>query len=222
MNLHSRGAYSGQTALLATMHGKERVIAPVLERALGLRLRVTHGLDTDRFGTFSREVERTGSPLDAARAKIEAAFALAPEARIAIASEGSFGLDPWRPDIPPAREIVVLRDRASGLEIIGRHASGDTNFSHAIVATVAEAFRFAEGVGFPGHGVIVMGVEDGKATPSTALAKDIVYGADLERAVRAAIERCGLAHIESDMRAHRNPTRMRSIALATEDLVRRG
>ncbi len=49
------------------------------------------GANTDRFGTFSRDIERTGSQLDAARAKIAAGFEYAPSARIGLASEGSFG-----------------------------------------------------------------------------------------------------------------------------------
>ena len=42
------------------MHGKERAIAPVLARFLGLKVEVAPGLDTDAFGTFSREAARTG------------------------------------------------------------------------------------------------------------------------------------------------------------------
>lgn len=37
----------------------------------------------------------------------------------------------------------------------------------------------------------------------------------------AVITLCGAAYIETDMRAHRNPTRMRAIERATLDLVRR-
>lgn len=62
--------YPGYRAVLATMHAKEKVIGPVVDRFLGLRLEVTSDVDTDRFGTFSRDIERTGSQLDAARAKI--------------------------------------------------------------------------------------------------------------------------------------------------------
>ena len=49
-----------ERAVLATMHGKERAIAPVLARFLGLKVEVAPGLDTDAFGTFSREAARTG------------------------------------------------------------------------------------------------------------------------------------------------------------------
>lgn len=69
-----RFSVAGKRAVLATMHGKERVIRPLLEGGLGLQIILPNGFDTDRFGTFSREIERTGSQLDAARAKIEAAL----------------------------------------------------------------------------------------------------------------------------------------------------
>ena len=66
--------YDNVSAVLVTMHGKERAITPVLKEGLGLELSLATGVNTDKFGTFSRDVERTGSPLDAARAKIIAGF----------------------------------------------------------------------------------------------------------------------------------------------------
>jgi RNA polymerase subunit RPABC4/transcription elongation factor Spt4 len=213
--------YAGETAILSTMHGEERVIGPLLEQELGLRIRVPEGLNTDQFDTFSHEIERTGSQLDAAGAKIQAVFALVPEARFALASEGSFGPHPQIPVLPLAHEIVVFVDRQKSLRIIGHDESTDTNFAHAIVTHASEAMIFAEKMGYPGHGVIVMGCEGGKPAPRSMLEKGIVYGAELERAVRAAVERCGAALIQADMRAHRNPRRMRAIERATMDLVAR-
>jgi len=213
--------YNNDEAILATMHGKERVIAPLLWNALGLRVRVTPGIDTDRFGTFSRDVERTGSQLDAARAKIVAAFEISPSARVAVASEGSFGPHPQIPFVPLAREIVVMQDRISGLELIGHHAGLKTNFGHAVVADVAGAVAFAERAHFPGHGIIVVGCVDHQPAPGLALLKDIGDWADLQKAIETVIRTCGSAFIETDMRAHRNPTRMRAIKRATVDLIRR-
>jgi len=212
--------YEAAEAVLATMHGKERVVAPILRSALGLQVRLTPGIDTDRFGTFSRDLERTGSQLDAARAKIAAAFELSPGVRVAVASEGSFGPHPQIPFVPLAREIVVLKDRVSGLEVIGHHAGMETNFSHAVVADVAGALAFADRVGFPGHGLIVIGCVDQQPVPGRALIKDVGDRADLQRAVATVIATCGAAFVETDMRAHRNPTRMRAIKRATLDLVR--
>lgn len=213
--------HTGETALLATKHGKERVIGPLLEQELGVRIRVPERLDTDQFSTFSHEIERAGSQLDAARSKIRAAFALAPEARFALASEGSFGPHPQIPVLPLAREVVVFADRQKSLTIIGRDESSDTNFAQAIVTRASDAMIFAEKMGYPVHGVIVMGCEGGKPAPKSMLEKEIFCGADLERAVRAAVERCGAALIEADMRAHRNPQRMRAIERATIDLLER-
>ncbi len=89
------------------MHGKERAIGPVLAQGLGLRVALAMGLNTDRFGTFSREIERTGSQLDAARAKIAAGFEYAPYARVGFASEGSFGPHPYIPFLDLGRELVL-------------------------------------------------------------------------------------------------------------------
>ncbi|WP_137931659.1 DUF6671 family protein [Mesorhizobium comanense] len=213
--------YERTEAVLATMHGKERVIAPLLERALGLRVAATTNVDTDRFGTFSRDVERTGSQLDAARAKIAAAFAAAPDVNVALASEGSFGPHPYIPFVPLGREIVVMRDRVSGLELIGHYAGLSTNFGHTVVTDLAGASAFAERARFPGHGVIVMGCVDQQPAPRRALIKDIDAWAGLQRAIEEVITICGAAFVETDMRAHRNPTRMRTIKRATLDLVRR-
>lgn len=213
--------YQGESALLATMHGKERVIAPLAARFLGLSVEVAPELDTDAFGTFSRDVARTGSSLAAARAKIAAAFALAGDVQVALASEGSFRPHPQVPFAALGRELVVLIDRESGLELVGQHAGLDTNFAHAVVTDSAAALAFAERAGFPAHGVIVMGVRGGQPAPDLALIKDIADADALAEAAQAAIALTGAAHIETDMRAHRNPRRMRAIKRAMIDLLRR-
>ena len=92
-------SYHNTVAVLTSMHAKERVIGPILQDELGLIVGLATGVDTDKFGTFSREVERNGSPLDAARAKIAAGFEYAPSARVGLARS-------WTLDFP-------LRARAS-------------------------------------------------------------------------------------------------------------
>lgn len=216
-----RFCYNKTPAVLATMHGKERVIVPLLERGLGLRVEPASGLNTDRFGTFSRELARAGSQLDAARAKIQAAFDNAPGVTTAIASEGSFGPHPHIPFLALGRELILLIDREAGLELTGHDASPDTNFDHAIVSNVAAAVEFAERVRFPDHGLIVMGCVDDQPAHHQALIKDIADRASLEAAVSEVVKKCGAAFVETDMRAHRNPTRMNAIGRATADLVRR-
>ena len=203
------------------MHGKERAIAPVVARFLGLQVEVAPGLDTDVFGSFSREVMRTVSPLEAARGKIAAAFDRVPSARIGLASEGSFGPHPQLPFLPFGREIVVLIDRRSGLELVGYHGGSRTNFSHLVVADPDAGRAFAERIGFPGHGVILTAWVDDRPAPEIALVKDFGSGAALVEGIETIVSWAGAVLVETDMRADRNPTRMRAIRRATLDLVRR-
>jgi hypothetical protein len=212
--------YRDTVAILTTMHGKERVIAPILEEGLGLEVDVAFGIDTDQFGTFSRDIERTGSQLDAARAKIAAGFEYAPAARVGLASEGSFGPHPFIPFLALGRELIVLIDRDTGLELTGHDASPATNYEHVVVSNLEEAVPFTERVKFPDHGLIVMACENGHPAPKRLLIKDIANQEALDNAIRQAINISSSAHIETDMRAHRNPTRMAAIERAARDLVR--
>lgn len=205
----------GRVALLATQHGKERAIAPVLEAELGLRVEVV-AVDTDRFGTFTREVARRGSQLDAAREKARAAL----EGRrggLGLASEGSFGPHPVLPFVTLGVELVVLLDPASGLELVGRDATLETNFASGEVRSFEEARALARRCGFPEHGLVVMSAPD-------AAGAEIQKGVRDEAALASLVERWvstrGSAWIEADMRAHVNPTRMRSIERAAADLAR--
>jgi hypothetical protein len=49
--------FVGRNLLIATKHEKVKVIAPILEKELGVKCFVLKGLDTDKFRTFSGEVE---------------------------------------------------------------------------------------------------------------------------------------------------------------------
>jgi hypothetical protein len=45
--------FKDRTLVIATKHAKERAIAPILERELGVRCISSEGLDTDLLGTFT-------------------------------------------------------------------------------------------------------------------------------------------------------------------------
>jgi hypothetical protein len=85
--------FEGRQLLIATKHNKERVIAPLFEKALGVTCIVPDNFDTDLLGTFSGEVEREQDPLSTARRKCLLAMQQA-NCDLAIASEGSFGPHP--------------------------------------------------------------------------------------------------------------------------------
>lgn len=211
----------GDIAGLVTMHGKEAVIGPVLSEGAGISLFRVEGVDTDAFGTFTREVERPGTALDAARTKIQAGFAASPETRIMVASEGSFGPHPAIPLLPLGDELVLLVDRETGFELTGRHVGPETNFAQQRVTDVESALDFARRCGFPGHGVIVLGACGASPEPDLFCDKTLKDEDALAAAVARAIALTGAAFLETDMRAHRNPTRQNAIRRAAQDLVRR-
>ncbi|MBX9880761.1 MAG: hypothetical protein K2X73_02180 [Sphingomonas sp.] len=196
------------------MHAKEAALAEGLA-PLCLTWLATPTLDTDRFGTFTREVPRAGTQLEAARAKALAALAACPQAELAVASEGAFGPHPALPIVPAGRELVLVLDRLGG-ELVGHDLTIDTNYAQAEVESIGEALDFAARAGFPEHGVLLMA--PGGGPPVT---RDLGDVAALVAAVEARLNEAGRLWIETDMRAHRNPRRQAAIARAAADLARR-
>jgi len=209
--------FNGRTAVIANKHKKEQVIAPLLEKQLGLKIIIPESIDTDQFGTFTRDIARKGTQLEAARAKAIEGIRLT-GAEIGIASEGTFGPHPASPFIPANTEIVVLIDKKHDLEIIGGSVSLKTNDSHRYVSSVKEAIEFANAIGFPSHGIVIRAHPD----ISLGMVKGVTTVEQLEEAVKKflKIPLRGKVFLETDMRAYVNPTRMENIRLATEDLVK--
>ena len=208
--------FKGRKMVLATKHEKEKVMAPILERELGVKIIVPTDFDTDKFGTFTRDIERTGNQLEAARKKALAGTKHS-GLDLAISSEGSFGAHPECAWLSSNFELVLLVDTENNIEIRGHHRSQETNASGEYVSTIAEAKEIVLKWGFPEHGVIVRNSENG-----TKIYKGIRTLEALEKCVGKLLG--GLfskkVFIETDLRAHMNPTRMKNIKLATEDLVK--
>ncbi len=200
------------------MHGKAAAIAPPLARATGLVIEVADGIDTDALGAFTGETPRAGTMLDAAVAKARLGMRAA-NASIGIASEGSFGPHPALPFIAAATELIVLVDDDLGFIARESMLGEETNFAHLTAARGGdEVDRFLAAAGFPSHAVVVR--PNAGAGP---LSKGIVERGELDRAlaVAAAASADGLPRIETDMRAHMNPTRMAAIARLAERFATR-
>ncbi|MBC2771816.1 hypothetical protein H6M51_03025 [Rhizobium sp. AQ_MP] len=193
---------------MATMHGKEQALTPAFA-ALGLELVLPVGLDTDQFGTFSRDRPRAGTMLDAARAKAEAAME-ATGLPAAIASEGSYGPHPTVPFLAAGREMLLFVDRVNGFEVVEMTIDEEPSFGHCEATSIEQLAGFLDRIGFPQHGVIVAPA----GQLNTPVAKGIMDQAGLTLAISTAIERSPLqmAHVETDMRAFMNPRRMETIA----------
>lgn len=198
-------------AALATMHGKEEAIAPALRREVGLEVTVPHGIDTDAFGTFTGEVERRGTPAEAALAKARLAIERT-GLPVGLASEGAYGPHPDVAMLASGIELVAVVDRANGIEIVEGARVQETNFAHTRAAAAGEELLdWAQGAGFPEHALVVR--------PGAGERTDLIFKGIADRkGLAGAIATCaaasadGMALVETDMRADRNPTRMREIA----------
>lgn len=209
--------YFGRPVALLTQHGKEQVIAPVLAATPGCRVERIDGYDTDQLGTFSREIPRFGTQLEAARRKARLGMELS-GLPLGVASEGAFGPDPVTALCAWNVEILLWLDDALDIEIVAR-AQGQATFAHVTATGWASVESFAHRMQFPGHHMVVRpGCAD-----DPRIRKGIDTWVQLEAAFRHASAQSadGTVFIETDVRAHANPTRMSLIRVATEDLSRR-
>jgi hypothetical protein len=206
--------FRNRRLLIATKHNKEAVIAPLLERELGVTCFVPPDFDTDVFGTFSGEIKRTADAAEAARAKCEAAMRRY-NCDLAVSSEGSFGPHPALFFVPADEEILLFTDKQNDLEIMARSISTETNFSGEWIKTEQELNQFAERVGFPSHALLMRRSEN----DTHHLEKGITDRDELLRMFREMRSTNGGAFLETDMRACFNPTRMQVIAQVTEKLI---
>lgn len=200
--------------LIATKHGKEQVIAPLFEKALGVSCVVSDQFDTDTLGTFSGEIPRKDDVLTTLRNKC--LFALEKtDCDLVIASEGSFGPHPSVFFAHADDEWLLLLDTKNKLEIKVREISMDTNFNATTLTSESELFDFAAKVGFPAHGLILRPSED----DYTNIIKGITDKEALIRHFRVLKQTHDRVYAETDMRAQYNPTRMRVIAKAAQKLL---
>jgi len=207
---------------LATQHGKERVMAKPLWHGLGLTVRRAEQVDTDLFGSFSGEQQRPADALTTCRLKAEAGIeALGVD--LGIASEGAFGPHPAVPLLPVGREWITFVDRRLNVVISEHAVSRSTNFSSCFGVSPAAIADWLKQVGFPSHALMLKSHdgEVGRACPW--LAKGVRCQQQLTELMAVAVQDSpvGLAWVETDMRAHCNPTRMASIRRLTFRLVRR-
>lgn len=215
IHTHVEAFFKNKRVVIATMHKKENIIRPLLKKMLGVDAYVPEHFNTDVFGTFTREVKRTGDQLEAAKAKARAALKIT-GADIAIASEGSFSAHPLFPQVTSNLEVVVLLDPKNAIEIVGHAQTTHTNFDQAYVSSLEEVVSFAKRIGFPEHGIIVR-----KSETSKKIYKDIQTWEELESLSKKLLKGFFTKRIflEADMRAHRNPTRMTCIEQAALDMI---
>jgi len=208
--------WRGQRVAFLTQHGKEAVVGPLLRDAFGVEVERVTGVDTDTLGTFTREVPRAGTQLEAARRKAGLALERSGLA-LGLGSEGAFGPGPlgW---VAWDVEVLVWLDAARGLEVVGT-AHGPAQHAHATASTWRDVEAFAARAGFPAHALVMR--PDGE--DGAPVQKGLVDAAALRATFDASLaaSRTARVFLENDLRAHVNPTRRSVIAAAGRDLVER-
>ena len=214
--------YSGRCIAIASLHQKERILARPLRVGLGLSLCHASTVDTDRFGSFGGERPRLDDGATTCRRKAEAAME-ALNLDLGIASEGSFGPNPAVPMLPVGHEWMTFVDRRDGIVISEQMISRSTNYSSLQADDPKAIAGWLQQVGFPRHALMVRPFESAPASVSPWLAKGIVDPHRLADVMAEAVRRSSqrLAWLETDMRAHCNPTRRVAIRQLAFRLVRR-
>ncbi|MFZ9973091.1 MAG: DUF6671 family protein [Vulcanococcus sp.] len=209
--------YAKARIALATRHGKEQALERPLRWGLGAELQICN-VDTDQLGTFSGEIERREDALSTCRTKAQMGLA-ATGLALGLASEASFGPHPAMPMLAVGQELLLFLDQERDLCVVEQRLEWRTNYSQTVLEPDQSVEAWLAQVRFPSHAVI--------ARPVTVQAGELFKGIHTAAALMEAIARCraadpdGRVWLETDMRAHCNPTRMRSIRRLGVALVRR-
>lgn len=213
--------YGNRNAVLATQHAKEKIFKRPVWHGLGLKLITPNNIDTDQLGTFSGEIPRKGTMKNTVLAKAKLGMELTQQT-LAFANEGSFNPHPQAPFISCDIELGVFVDQEQQIEVYEQIMTTKTNHAQLEISNKlneVELAVFLEKIGFPQHAVIV------KVHTNSDL---LIYkGIQDYSELLDAIGRClaqsinGTVQLETDMRAHLNPTRQQALRKLAFKLVRR-
>lgn len=209
--------YRDAVIAVGTWHRKERQFRVPFRDVLGAHLLTPDDLDTDRFGTFTGEVSRVETAIEAARAKARLAMTVT-GLPFGLASEASYGLF-GRLGWTGHQEVLIFCDADRDIEVLTGHRSLEVpGFAHRVGRS--EDIPAALLDGLPAQGLIVRPAE---TAGTDGITKGIVDVVTLRSAiVRAAAQSTdGHAVVEPDLRAHHNPTRQQVLVHLAESLAHR-
>lgn len=207
--------YRNKKISLLTKHGKEKIIAPIMEEKLGCQIQLINAFDTDELGTFDGVIDRQGTQVQTARRKAHIGIDFSSN-NVGVASEGSFVPDPFSGFMPWNIEMVVFVDDLHAIEVVGM-AQGSAMSMNRLVRDVDSLLAFADQAGFPTHHLTLR--PENKEDPR------VVKGISSLEALKTAFIQAqsessnGKVFVENDLRAFCNPTRQKMIEQATHDMV---
>jgi len=192
--------YRGATVVFATRHGKERQAADAFRDRLAARVVAPDDIDTDQFGTFTGDVERTRTPLGAALGKALLGAALTGRP-YALASEATY-TSTWGV-LARHHELLLFHDREREMTLTENAVVTVRGHGTTTVAGAEDALAAAGRFGFPATYAVAL-VEDGTGVVAR---KGLADPDALRAAVTELLARGGPVHIGPDYRAHGNPER---------------
>lgn len=207
--------YLNKNILIATMHAKEQVIGPAVTNKLRANPVTLESIDTDQFGTFTGEIERTGTAYETLIKK-GSHLGRKHGFELVIASEGSFGMHPHIPIYPADIELMAFIDLDKDIHIVEHEISTHTNYSRLILNKQSDYTEFLNKIGFPSHGVILK-----RASDNSVISKGLRDPHQLNSLLSQTLSTEKECIIETDMRAMMNPTRMGVIEKLADKLMKR-
>lgn len=207
--------YSGKVCVVASLHDKASAIGPSFKKVLGFEVE-TAAIDTDRLGTFTGEIERTLSPFDCVKEKCRLGLEYR-QAKYGVASEATFGPHPEIPFLSSHHEILFFMDLERQFELNVSTISLETNFNKKRISTLEELNEFSEAAKFPSHALILKSEGEGPLFKGIIDHKTLIESFEKAKAISKEKN----VWVETDMRAHLNPSRMNVIARLADELANR-
>jgi hypothetical protein len=137
--------------------------------------------------------------------------------RLGLASEGSFGPHPALPLLAVGQELLVFLDRERQLTVVEQRLDWRTNDAQLLLEPGDDPAAWLRQVCFPSHAVMARPA----GSPTGPWHKDLCTAAALSAALAACRAADPRGQVWLDVRAHRNPTRMRSIRRLGVAMARR-
>lgn len=192
--------YRGTTVVFATRHGKQNQAAAAFHERLAVRVIAPDHIDTDQFGTFTGDIERTQTPRQAALDKALLGIALTGHP-YALASEATYSSN-WGV-LARHHELLLFHDIERDITLTENTVVTIRGHGTTTVAGAEDALAVAGRFGFPATHAVAL-VEDGVAVVAR---KGLADPDALHAAVTELLARGGPVHIGPDYRAHGNPER---------------
>lgn len=208
--------FTGKTVLVATKHGKADILRSIFAE-LGMNC-IEGRIDSDQFGTFSKEVKREGTVIETLRKKIEMCLSKNRHSSYIVASEGTYAPHPDFAFLPVGIESLLFYDVLKNVETYVEHldfcpVADEKEFS---AEETDDILHFLTKIGFPDTGAIVA-----PAKSSTLIFKGLHTMEDLFDSIKQIQDLLGESRvvITTDLRANHCPPRQEAIREAGIKLI---